>query len=169
MFIRSTHDRLKSDIITTRRFSAADAKNLSPYLMDLGSYDVVSSFYPYALQYYTNTDGEIQWLPVCGIPETMIVNKTLFDQYGIDIPEDYEEFVQTCAELKDKGLKPYVYELSADWAAHTLIQSAALDQFASMDGIAWRSEAESSDSGGGMFYSRYGTWSAKYSAVLNFC
>ncbi len=133
------------DIITTRRFSAADAKNLSPYLMDLGAYDVVSSFYPYILQYYTNTEGEIQWLPVCGIPETMIVNKTLLDEYGIDIPENYDEFTQACAELKSQGVKPYAYELSMDWAAHTLIQSSALDKFSGIDGISWRSQAESAD------------------------
>lgn len=133
------------DIITTRRFSAADAKNLSPYLIDLSAYDVVSSFYPYILQYYTNTDGEIQWLPVCGIPETMIINKTLFDQYGIAIPESYDEFVQTCAEFKSIGLKPYVCELSKDWAAHTLIQAAAIDNFSGIDGILWRSKAESAD------------------------
>ncbi len=133
------------DIITTRRFAAADAKELSPYLMDLGAYDAVSSYYPYILQYYTNTDGEIQWLPVCGIPETMIVNKTLLDEYGIDIPENYDEFVQVCAELENHGVKPYAYELACDWAAHTLIQSAALDKFSGIDGISWRSQAESAD------------------------
>lgn len=133
------------DIITTRRFSAIDAKNLSPQLMDLGAYDVVSSFYSYILQYYKNTNGEIQWLPVCGIPETMIVNKTLFDGYGIKIPENYDEFVNACTRLKQLGIKPYAYDLSMDYAAHTLVQSSALDKFTSLDGIVWRSEVESSD------------------------
>lgn len=95
------------DIIITRRFSAADAKRLSPYLIDMSSYDVVSSFYPYALQYYTNADGQIQWLPICGIPETMFVNKTLFDQYGISIPENYEQLVEACDKLESNGIKPF--------------------------------------------------------------
>ncbi len=131
------------DIITTRRFSSADAKNLNSQLLDLGAYDVVSSFYPYILQYYTNTEGEIQWLPVCGIPETMIVNKTLLDENGIELPENYDEFVEVCAKLNDLGIKPYTIELLNDWAAHTLIQSSALDKFSSISGITWRSEAES--------------------------
>nr|WP_296067185.1 hypothetical protein [uncultured Mediterraneibacter sp.] len=69
------------DIITVRRFSGKDAQDLEPYLMDFASYDVVSRYYSYALQYYKNSKNEIQWLPICGIPQTIIANKTLFEQY----------------------------------------------------------------------------------------
>ena len=47
------HDELP-DIITVRRFSGTDAQDLQPYLMDFASYDVVSKYYSYALQYYKN-------------------------------------------------------------------------------------------------------------------
>ena len=47
--------------------------------MDFASYDVVSRYYSYALQYYKNSKNEIQWLPICGIPQTIIANKTLFE------------------------------------------------------------------------------------------
>ena len=50
------------DIITVRRFSGTDAQNLEPYLMDFASYDVVSRYYSYALQYYKNSKDEIQFL-----------------------------------------------------------------------------------------------------------
>lgn len=43
------------DIITVRRFSGKDAQDLEPYLMDFASYDVVSRYYSYALQYYKNS------------------------------------------------------------------------------------------------------------------
>lgn len=138
------HDELP-DIMTTRRLSEADAKNLRPYLLDLSALDVVSSFYPYALQYYKEQSGDIHWLPVCGIPETMIVNKTLFDELGIEIPESYAEFTDACAVLKANGIKPYVSNLSADYSAHSLIQGAALDQFTSLKGMNWRAQAESGD------------------------
>ena len=36
-------------------------------------------YYSYALQYYKNSKNEIQWLPICGIPQTIIANKTLFE------------------------------------------------------------------------------------------
>ena len=137
------HDDLP-DIITTRRFSEKDAEALQPYLLDMGAYDIVSEYYPYALQYYTDSDGAIKWLPVCGIPETIIANKTLFDKYGIDIPKNYEEFAECCTKLHENGIKPYTSELAMDWAAHSLVQGAALDQFSGIEGIKWRNSIESS-------------------------
>ena len=80
-------------------FSGTDAQDLQPYLMDFASYDVVSKYYSYAVQYYKNAEDEIQWLPICGIPQTIIANKTLFDQYGVKIPENYEEYVQACQQF----------------------------------------------------------------------
>ena len=76
------------DIMTVRRFSGTDAQDLQPYLMDFASYDVVSKYYSYAVEYYKDTDNEIQWLPICALPQTIIANKTLFDQYGINVPEN---------------------------------------------------------------------------------
>ena len=131
------------DIITTRRFSAKDAESLQPYLLDLGAHDIVSEYYPYALQYYTDSDGAIKWLPVCGIPETIIANKTLFDKYGIKIPENYKEFAECCAKLHKNGIKPYTSELAMDWAAHSLVQGASIDALSNIDGIEWRSNIES--------------------------
>lgn len=133
------------DIITIRKFSAVDAKDLRPLLMDLSAYDVVSDYYPYALQYYKNADTSIQWLPVCGIPETLLVNKTLLDQYGLLLPESYADYAQLCADLAANGIKPLTLELKHDWAAHSLLQGAAIGEFTSLAGIEWRTNAESAE------------------------
>jgi len=132
------------DIITVRRFSGTDAQDLEPYLMDFASYDVVSRYYSYALQYYKNSKNEIQWLPICGMPQTIIANKTLFEQYGIRIPKNYKEYAQACQQFYDYGIKPYSLDLAEDWSAHEVIQTGAIGEFMSLDGIKWRSSAESS-------------------------
>ena len=132
------------DIITVRRFSGTDAQDLEPYLMDFASYDVVSRYYSYALQYYKNSKDEIQWLPICGMPQTIIANKTLFEQLGIKIPENYKEYAQACQQFYDNGIKPYSLDLAEDWSAHEVIQTGAIGEFMSLDGIKWRSSAESS-------------------------
>ena len=132
------------DIMTVRRFSGTDAQDLQPYLMDFASYDVVSKYYSYAVEYYKDTDDEIQWLPICAIPQTIIANKTLFDQYGIKVPENYEEYVQVCQQFYDKGIKPYSMDLAEDWSNQEIIQAAAIGEFTSLDGIEWRNEAETS-------------------------
>ena len=132
------------DIMTVRRFSGTDAQDLQPYLMDFASYDVVSKYYSYAVEYYKDTDGEIQWLPICALPQTIIANKTLFDQYGIKVPENYEEYVQVCQQFYDKGIKPYSMDLAEDWSNQEIIQAAAIGEFTSLDGIDWRNKAETS-------------------------
>ena len=132
------------DIMTVRRFSGTDAQDLQPYLMDFASYDVVSKYYSYAVEYYKDTDDEIQWLPICAIPQTIIANKTLFDQYGIKVPENYEEYVQVCQQFYDKGIKPYSMDLAEDWSNQEIIQAAAIGEFTSLDGIDWRNKAETS-------------------------
>ena len=132
------------DIMTVRRFSGTDAQDLQPYLMDFASYDVVSKYYSYAVEYYKDTDNEIQWLPICALPQTIISNKTLFDQYGIKVPENYEEYVQVCQQFYDKGIKPYSMNFAEDWANQEIIQAAAIGEFTSLAGIDWRNEAETS-------------------------
>ena len=132
------------DIMTVRRFSGTDAQDLQPYLMDFASYDVVSKYYSYAVEYYKDADDEIQWLPICALPQTIIANKTLFDQYGIKVPENYEEYVQVCQQFYDKGIKPYSMDLAEDWSNQEIIQAAAIGEFTSLDGIDWRNKAETS-------------------------
>lgn len=154
------------DIITTRRFSSIDAGELQPYLLDFSAYDIVSQYYPYTVQYYSNTDGDIQWLPVCGIPETMIVNKTMLEQYGIEIPKNYQQFAAACRKLKENGIKPYVSELKMDWAAHSILQGAAINQFSSLKGIDWRSKAESIANGNIPFDDEM--WTQVFSEVHSF-
>ena len=132
-------------IISVRRFSGTDSKELQPYLLDLSSYDIVSKYYSYALQYYFNKDQSINWLPICGIPQTMIANKTLFDQYGIALPTNYEEYVEACQKFNDLGIKPNSMDMGEDWSCLEAIQGGAIDEFTSLEGLEWRSKAESAD------------------------
>lgn len=131
------------DIITVRRYSGTDAIDLKDELLDLSSYDIVSEYYNYALQYYYNSDNSINWLPVCGIPQTIIANKTLFDRYDIKIPTNYEEYAEACDKFYELGIKPYSMDLGEDWSNHESVQAGAIGFFTSIEGIKWRNEAES--------------------------
>lgn len=131
------------DIITVRRYSGTDAIDLRDELLDLSAYDIVTKYYNYALQYYYNSDNSINWLPVCGIPQTIIANKTLFDRYDIKIPTNYKEYVEACDKFYKLGIKPYSMDLAEDWSNHEIIQGAAIGLFTSLEGIKWRNEVES--------------------------
>ena len=130
------------DIITVRRCAGTDVKDLQPYLMDFMSYDVVTEYSSYALQYYKNDNGEVNWLPICGIPQTIIANKDLFEQYGLELPKNYQEYVHACQVFADNGVKPYALDLAEDWSSHEMVQAGGIGELTSLDGIAWRSRAE---------------------------
>ena len=65
------------DIITCRRFSLNDAKLLSPYLMDLSTSEVASSFYSSYLELNREQNGTIKWLPMCAEVDCILANKTI--------------------------------------------------------------------------------------------
>ncbi len=136
------HDELP-DIITVRRFAGTEARDLRPHLIDFASYDIVSEFSSYSLQYYKNDDGEINWLPICGIPQTIIANKTLFDEHGLSLPQNYEEYAAVCQAFYDAGIKPYALDLAEDWSSHEMIQAGGIGELNSLSGITWRAQAES--------------------------
>ena len=131
------------DIITVRRFAGTDARDLQPYLIDFSAYDVVSEYSSYSLQYYKNDDGEINWLPICGIPQTIIANRTLFEEYGLELPQNYNEYVNACQIFSTNGIKPYALDLAEDWSSHEMVQAGGIGELTSLDGIAWRNGAES--------------------------
>lgn len=67
------------DIITCRRFSLRDAAPISGQLMDLSDTSAAGSIYDSYLKNFTNKDGTIQWLPVVGEVDGIVINKkTLF-------------------------------------------------------------------------------------------
>ena len=131
------------DIITVRRFAGTDAQDLQPYLLDFTAYDVVSEYTSYSLQYYKNSNGEVNWLPICGIPQTIIANKSLFDQYGLDLPKNFQEYAHVCQVFASHGIKPYAMDLKEDWSSHEILQAGGIGQLASLEGMAWRNNAES--------------------------
>ncbi len=131
------------DIMTVRRFAGTEARDLRSHLLDFDSYDVVTKFSSYSLQYYKGEDGQVNWLPVCGIPQTIIANKTLFDEQGIAIPNTYTEYAQACQAFAERGIKPYALDLAADWSSHEMVQAGGIGELTSLDGITWRANAES--------------------------
>ena len=52
------------------------------------------------------TDGKLLRLPVAMNPSGIVVNKTLLKNAGLDVPQNYDEFLTVLAALKEKGYTP---------------------------------------------------------------
>ena len=80
------------DIITCRRFALHDAVDLKEHLMDLSTTEAAGAIYDSYLSNFTNTDGTINWLPLCGEVDGFVADFT-YDYtcmeilQGLSIPE----------------------------------------------------------------------------------
>ena len=86
------------DIITCCRFSLHDAAPLKDSLMNLAMTNEAGAVYNTYLNSFKNEDGSVNWLPVCADAHGFVVNRSLFEQYGIrGFTADYA-YDYTCME-----------------------------------------------------------------------
>lgn len=95
------------DIITCCRFSLADAQPLKDSLMDLSQTNVGGAVYNAYLASFTNQDGSVNWLPMAADAHGFVVNRGLFEKYGIPLPTDYESFASACQAFEAQGIRGF--------------------------------------------------------------
>lgn len=136
------HDDLP-DILTIRRFSLNDAVELKDTLVDLRSSDVAAGYYQNYLQTFTYDDGTINWLPAVAEVWGIVANKTLFEEYNIDLPTDYESFIAACKAFSSYGIKGFETDWSYDYSSLETLEGFNIDLLQSLEGKRWRSSYES--------------------------
>lgn len=136
------HDDLP-DILTVRRFSLKDAVLLKDVLYDLGDTELASTFYGTYLEHYTYDDGSVNWLPACAEVDSLIINETLFDEYNVAIPTDYDSFIAACDAFEEVGIRGFVSDFASDYTCMETLQGFSIAQLLSMEGREWRQQYES--------------------------
>ena len=131
------------DIITCRRFSLNDASHMSDLLMDLSETNVVGSFYDSYIENNRETNGAIRWLPMCAEVDGYIANVDLFEEYGIPLPTNYEEFAEACRRFEEAGIAGYVNDYREDYSCMEALQGCAIPNLMTMEGTIWRAQYES--------------------------
>ena len=139
---RQDHDDMP-DILSVRRFALKDAVLLKDYLYDLSNTELANTYYGSYLDSYTYDDGSINWLPTCAEVDGIIINKTLFDEYGIEVPSDYADFVAACEAFEAVGIRSFVSDFSADYTCMEVLQGASIPVLQSIEGRKWRQQYES--------------------------
>lgn len=143
---RQDHDDMP-DILTVRRFALKDAVLLKDYLYDLSNTELANTYYGSYLDSYTYDDGSVNWLPTCAEVDGIIINKTLFDEYGVPVPTDYDSFVAACEAFEKVGIRAFVSDFAADYTCMEVLQGASISVLQSIDGRKWRQQYESGATG----------------------
>lgn len=131
------------DILSVRRFALKDAAFLKDYLYDLSNTELASTYYGTFLDNYTYDDGTVNWLPACAEVDSFIINKTLFEEYNVPIPTDYNSFVAACEAFEKVGIRGFVSDFVSDYTCMEVLQGASISQLVSMEGREWRQQYES--------------------------
>ena len=126
------------DIITCCRFSLHDAAPLKDSLMNLALTNEAGAVYNTYLNSFKNEDGSVNWLPVCADAHGFVVNRSLFEQYGIPLPTDYESFVSACQAFEKVGIRGFTADYTYDYTCMETLQGLSATELTTTDGRKWR-------------------------------
>ena len=126
------------DIITNCRFSLHDALPLKDNLMDLSTSNAAGAVYNSYLSSFMNEDGSVNWLPVCADAHGFVINKALFDTYGIALPEDYDSFKEACQQFEEVGIRGFAADFAYDYTCMEILQGLSAAELAGVQGRKWR-------------------------------
>lgn len=128
------------DIITCCRFSLADAQPLKDSLMDLSQTNVGGAVYNAYLTSFTNQDGSVNWLPMAADAHGFVVNRGLFEKYGIPLPTDYASFVSACQAFEAQGIRGFDADYMYDYTCMETLQGLSASLLSSAAGRKWRTK-----------------------------
>ena len=126
------------DIITSCRFSLHDAAPLKDSLMNLALTNEAGAVYNTYLNSFKNEDGSVNWLPVCADAHGFVVNRSLFEQYDIPLPTDYESFVSACQAFEKAGICGFTADYAYDYTCMETLQGLSAAELTTTDGRKWR-------------------------------
>ena len=126
------------DIITCCRFSLHDAAPLKDSLMDLATTNEAGAVYNTYLNSFKNEDGSVNWLPVCADAHGFVVNRGLFEEYGIPLPTDYASFAAACKAFDEAGIRGFTADYLYDYTCMETLQGLSASALKSTEGRKWR-------------------------------
>ena len=126
------------DIITCCRFSLHDAAPLKDSLMNLAMTNEAGAVYNTYLNSFKNEDGSVNWLPVCADAHGFVVNRSLFEQYGIPLPTDSESFAAACQAFEKVGIRGCTADYAYDYTCMETLQGLSAAELTTTAGRKWR-------------------------------
>ena len=126
------------DIITCCRFSLHDAAPLKDSLMNLATTNEAGAVYNTYLNSFKNEDGSVNWLPVCADAHGFVVNRSLFEQYDIPLPTDYESFAAACQAFEKVGIRGFTADYTYDYTCTETLQGLSAAELITTEGRKWR-------------------------------
>ena len=111
------------DIIYLRSFSSGKAVYNGGFLHVLNDDVANLSDYPAAATKAWAADGQIYGVPIFGVTHGIYYHKEIFDKYGLQEPETWDEFLALCQTLKDNGENVIAQGAMDEWTLYEVVFS----------------------------------------------
>lgn len=67
------------------------------------------------MEQYGSCEGRTSALPYSVMAASVIYNKQIFDEHGLEVPQTWDELIALCDELKGAGVDPFYATFKDDW------------------------------------------------------
>ncbi|MDQ0727747.1 ABC transporter substrate-binding protein [Microbacterium sp. W4I20] len=67
------------------------------------------------LDQYGSCEGRTSALPYSVMAASVIYNKEIFDEQGLEVPQTWDELLAVCDQLKEAGIDPFYGTFKDDW------------------------------------------------------
>ncbi|MCM3778819.1 ABC transporter substrate-binding protein [Microbacterium hydrocarbonoxydans] len=67
------------------------------------------------MEQYGSCEGRTSALPYSVMAASVIYNKQIFDEQGLEVPQTWEELLAVCDQLKAAGIDPFYATFKDDW------------------------------------------------------
>ena len=127
-----------AEIVCIRKYETDSAKELAPYLLDLSSLSLTSTFDSKYLSLF-NIDNKQCFIPAPGNFEAIFVNKTLLTSWGYQVPTNYEEFLALGKKVSNEHTETaFATSLGAGYTATSVLEGSTIaSYFDTVEGAAW--------------------------------
>jgi raffinose/stachyose/melibiose transport system substrate-binding protein len=109
------------DIIFGRAVSRPELVT-SGQIMALDGEDFLENVNESALDSMT-LEGSVWGVPLSISSMGVYYNRALFEEYGAEVPQTYDELIALCEMLESEGVTPFVFGFRDGWTAQVVFQS----------------------------------------------
>ena len=85
--------------------------------------------------------GGAQYLNDAAGVEGILANTELFDEYGIQLPYNYDTFVEACNKFGEYGIRGFATDYKYDYTDSYMLQAWSIPLLQSSKGRIWRNDA----------------------------
>lgn len=112
------------DIIYLRSYDKGYEVFKTGYLATLNEIVPQLANFPEApVKAWSSSDGEIYGVPSLGVVHGIYFNKRIFNQYGLQPPETWNQLLDTSRQLQSKGITPFSFGTKDRWVLYEVFFS----------------------------------------------